>query len=131
MTTIHRSSCNHNNNNNNISSRKHEAYIKGACEVVLSRCSEIVVDNKSLSLTEEMRNRILAENDDMATRGLRVLALAYKHLNGYHLSQQNVEQNLLLVGLVGMMDPPRMEVVDSIAQCKSAGIDVVMITGDQ
>ena len=130
MTTIHRSSCNHNNNNNNISSRKHEAYIKGACEVVLSRCSEIVVDNKSLSLTEEMRNRILAANDDMATRGLRVLALAYKHLNGYHLSQQNVEQNLLFVGLVGMMDPPRMEVVDSIAQCKSAGIDVVMITGD-
>ena len=131
MTTIHRSSCNHNNNNNNISSRKHEAYIKGACEVVLSRCSEIVVDNKSLSLTEEMRNRILAANDDMATRGLRVLALAYKHLNGYHLSQQNVEQNLLFLGLVGMMDPPRMEVVDSIAQCKSAGIDVVMITGDQ
>ena len=130
MTTIHRSSCNHNNNNNNISSRKHEAYIKGACEVVLSRCSEIVVDNKSLSLTDEMRNRILAANDDMATRGLRVLALAYKHLNGYHLSQQDVEQNLLFLGLVGMMDPPRKEVVDSIAQCKSAGIDVVMITGD-
>ena len=129
MTTIHRSSCN-NNNNNISSSRKHEAYIKGACEVVLSRCSEIVVDNKSLSLTDDMRNRILAANDDMATRGLRVLALAYKHLNEYHLSQEDVEQNLLFLGLVGMMDPPRKEVVDSIAQCKSAGIDVVMITGD-
>jgi P-type Ca2+ transporter type 2C len=129
MTTIHRRSCN-NNDNNISSSRKYEAYIKGACEVVLSHCSEIVIDNKSLSLTDDMRNRILAANDDMATRGLRVLALAYKHLNEYHLSQEDVEQNLLFLGLVGMMDPPRKEVVDSIAQCKSAGIDVVMITGD-
>ncbi|MGC1133146.1 MAG: cation-transporting P-type ATPase [Nitrososphaeraceae archaeon] len=127
MTTIHRRSF---NNNDNITSRKYEAYIKGACEVVLSRCSEIVVDNKSLSLTDDMRDRILAANDDMAARGLRVLALAYKHLNEYHLSQEDVEQNLLFLGLVGMMDPPRKEVVDSIAQCKSAGIDVVMITGD-
>jgi len=127
MTTIHRRSF---NNNDNITSRKYEAYIKGACEVVLSRCSEIVVDNKSLSLTDDMRDRILAANDDMAARGLRVLALAYKHLNEYHLSQEDVEQNLLFLGLVGMMDPPRNEVVDSIAQCKSAGIDVVMITGD-
>ena len=119
MTTIHRSSCNN--------SGMHEAYIKGACEVVLSRCSKIVVDNKSLSLTDDMRNRILAANDDMAKRGLRVLALAYKHLKDL---QQDVEQNLLFLGLVGMMDPPRKEVVDSIAQCKSAGIDVVMITGD-
>ena len=63
MTTIHRPSCNNNDNNdNNISSsRKHEAYIKGACEVVLSRCSKVVVDNKSLSLTDEMRNRILEQ----------------------------------------------------------------------
>ncbi|MGB7634557.1 MAG: cation-translocating P-type ATPase [Nitrososphaeraceae archaeon] len=129
MTTIHRRSCN-NNNDNISSSRKYEAYIKGACEVVLSHCSEIAVDNKSLSLTDDMRDRILAANDDMATRGLRVLALAYKHLNEYHLSQEDVEQNLLFLGLVGMMDPPRKEVVDSIAQCKNAGIDVVMITGD-
>jgi Ca2+-transporting ATPase len=128
MTTIHRRSCN--NDNNISSSRKYEAYIKGACEVVLSHCSEIAVDNKSLSLTDDMRDTILAANDDMATRGLRVLALAYKHLNKYHLSQEDVEQNLLFLGLVGMMDPPRKEVVDSIVQCKSAGIDVVMITGD-
>lgn len=128
MTTIHRRSCN--NDNNISSSRKYEAYIKGACEVVLSHCSEIAVDNKSLSLTDDMRDTILAANDDLATRGLRVLALAYKHLNEYHLSQEDVEQNLLFLGLVGMMDPPRKEVVDSIAQCKSAGIDVVMITGD-
>jgi Ca2+-transporting ATPase len=128
MTTIHRRSCN--NDNNISSSRKYEAYIKGACEVVLSHCSEIAVDNKSLSLTDDMRDTILAANDDMATRGLRVLALAYKHLNEYHLSQEDVEQNLLFLGLVGMMDPPRKEVVDSIVQCKSAGIDVVMITGD-
>ena len=93
MTTIHSSSCNHYDSNNS-SSTKHEAYIKGACEVVLSRCSKIVVDNKSLTLTEDMRNRILAANDDMATRGLRVLALAYKYLNEYHLSQEDVELRL-------------------------------------
>ena len=129
MTTIHRSSCN-NNSNSSSNSRKHEAYIKGACEVVLSRCSGIVVDNKSLSLSDDIRNRILAANDDMATRGLRVLALAYKELKENHLSQEDVEKNLLFLGLVGMMDPPRKEVIDSIAQCKCAGIDVVMITGD-
>ncbi len=66
----------------------------------------------------------------MATRGLRVLALAYKELKENHLSQEDVEKNLLFLGLVGMTDPPRKEVIDSIAQCKCAGIDVVMITGD-
>ena len=121
MTTIHRNS----DNNDKL-----EAYIKGACEVILGRCSEIVVDNKSLSLSDDMRNRILAANDDMATRGLRVLALAYKDLKDNDLSKEDVEKNLLFLGLVGMMDPPRKEVIDSIAQCKSAGIGVVMITGD-
>jgi Ca2+-transporting ATPase len=127
MTTIHKSSC---NNNSSSTSTKHEAYIKGACEVVLSRCSEIVVDNKCLSLSYDMRNRILAANDVMATRGLRVLALAHKDLKENHLSKEDVEKNLLFLGLVGMIDPPRKEVIDSIAQCKSAGIGVVMITGD-
>ncbi|MGA9845432.1 MAG: cation-translocating P-type ATPase, partial [Nitrososphaeraceae archaeon] len=121
MTTIHRNS----DNNDKL-----EAYIKGACEVILGRCSEIVVDNKSLSLSDDMRNIILAANDDMATRGLRVLALAYKDLKDNDLSKEDVEKNLLFLGLVGMMDPPRKEVIDSIAQCKSAGIGVVMITGD-
>ena len=77
-----------------------------------------------------MRNGILAANDEMAKRGLRVLALAYKELKENNLPQEDVENNLLFLGLVGMMDPPRKEVIDSIAQCKSAGIDVVMITGD-
>ncbi|MGB0027448.1 MAG: HAD-IC family P-type ATPase [Nitrososphaeraceae archaeon] len=81
MTTIHRNS----DNNDKL-----EAYIKGACEVILGRCSEIVVDNKSLSLSDDMRNIILAANDDMATRGLRVLALAYKDLKDNDLSKEDV-----------------------------------------
>ncbi|HET7345662.1 MAG TPA: cation-translocating P-type ATPase [Nitrososphaeraceae archaeon] len=122
MTTIHRNSDNNNG--------KLEAYIKGAGEVILGRCTKILVDGKSLALSDDMKNRIMSANDEMAANGLRVLALAYKPLKGDALSQEYVENYLSFLGLVGMMDPPRKEVIDSVAQCKSAGIDVVMITGD-
>ena len=69
-------------------------------------------------------------NDEMAKKGLRVLALAYKELQASNLPQEDTENNLMFLGLVGMMDPPRKEVIDSIAQCKRSGINVVMITGD-
>ena len=68
MTTIHK----------NLNNNKLEAYIKGACEVILIRCTKILVDSKSLALYDEMKNEIMAANDEMAKKGLRVLALAYK-----------------------------------------------------
>ena len=120
MTTIHK-----NLDNNNL-----EAYIKGACEVILGRCIKILVDSKSLAMSDEMKDGIMAANDEMAKKGLRVLALAYKELQDGNLPQEDTENNLMFLGLVGMMDPPRKEVIDSIAQCKRSGINVVMITGD-
>lgn len=120
MTTIHK----------NLDNNKLEAYIKGSCEAILGRCTKILVDSKSLAMSDEMKNEIMAANDEMAKKGLRVLALAYKELQGSSFPQENTENNLMFLGLVGMMDPPRKEVIDSIAQCKRSGINVVMITGD-
>lgn len=120
MTTIHK----------NLDNNKLEAYIKGACEVILDRCIKILVDSKYLAMSDEMKHGIVATNDEMAKKGLRVLALAYKEPQGSGFLQENVESNLLFLGLIGMMDPPRKEAIDSIAQCKSSGINVIMITGD-
>jgi P-type Ca2+ transporter type 2C len=120
MTTIHK----------NLDNNTLEAYIKGACEIVLARCIKILVDSNPLSMANEMKARILAANNEMAKKGLRVLALAYKDLQESSSPQQNIENNLMFLGLVGIMDPPRKEAIDSIAQCKSSGINVIMITGD-
>ncbi|MGB5089419.1 MAG: cation-translocating P-type ATPase [Nitrososphaeraceae archaeon] len=120
MTTIHK----------NLDNNTLEAYIKGACEIVLARCIKILVDSNALSMSNEMKGRILAANNEMAKKGLRVLALAYKDLQENSSPQENIENNLMFLGLVGIMDPPRKEAIDSIAQCKSSGINVIMITGD-
>ena len=120
MTTIHK----------NLDNNKPEAYIKGACEVILDCSIKILVDSKSLAMSDGMKDGIMAANDEMAKKGLRVLALAYKELQASNEPQENTENNLMFLGLVGMMDPPRKEVIDSIAQCKRSGINVVMITGD-
>ena len=119
MTTMHRADYN-----------KFEAFTKGACEVVLNWCSKILIDGKPFELSDDIRDIIIAANNEMAAKGLRVLALAHKEMPESSLSKENVENNLLFLGLVGMMDPPRTEVIDSIEQCKAAGIGVVMITGD-
>jgi Ca2+-transporting ATPase len=121
MTTIHK-----NLNNKN----KLESYIKGACEVIMDRSINILLDSKSLPMSHEIKDRIMAANDEMAKKGLRVLALAYKELQGSSFPQEITENNLMFLGLVGMMDLPRKEAIDSIAQCRSSGINVIMITGD-
>ena len=95
MTTIHK----------NLDNNQIEAFIKGACEVILSRCIKILVDSKSLAMSDNMRDGIMAANNEMAEKGLRVLALAYKEMQGSSLPQENTENNLMFLGLVGMMDP--------------------------
>lgn len=118
MTTIHQVDSNF------------QAFMKGAVEVVLRRCNNVLVDGTLLPLYENIRTRIFLANNEMAEKGLRVLAMAYKNLDEGDFSEERAENELVFIGLVGIIDPPRTEVIDAVAQCKSAGIDVIMITGD-
>ena len=106
------------------------SFMKGATEIILDRCNSIRIDNQIGTISEETRSKILKENNLMAENGLRVLACAYKELQEENFEEDYVEQGLCFIGLVGMMDPPRDEAIDAIKQCKRAGIDVIMITGD-
>jgi Ca2+-transporting ATPase len=104
-------------------------YTKGAPEVILARCTKIRLDGLVTELTEEIRSRILEANQEMAGRALRSLALAYREsLDEWTAAA--LEKELIFIALVGMIDPPRVEVKDAIALCHHAGIRPVMITGD-
>lgn len=109
------------------------AFIKGAPEVVLEACSHIYENGSVRHLDSKDRNRIMEAYKEMAQEALRVLAFAEKNFEAKGCDEYTtfcVEQELVFVGLMGMMDPPREEVVDAIATCKTAGIKTVMITGD-
>ncbi len=101
-------------------------FVKGAPERVLDMCTMRMVD-KGLE-----KNKILHVANIFAKEGLRVLAMAYKEVPSdlEEITHQDVESNMVLAGLQGMLDPPRPEAVDAIRGCKEAGIRVVMITGD-
>ncbi|MBI4295694.1 MAG: cation-translocating P-type ATPase, partial [Chloroflexi bacterium] len=104
------------------------AYSKGAVEIILSSCNRIYSHNQERPLTDEDKNRILSVAQDMANDALRVLGLAYKRADVD--SSEKLEQDMVFVGLVGMIDPPREEVKEAIKRCDQAGIKSVMITGD-
>jgi len=108
------------------------AYVKGAAEVILNLSNAIYSDGQIRELTGKEKEEILKINQEMASDALRVLAVAYKELpNAYQeYTPENVENNLIFVGLMGMLDPPREEAVSAVQKCKKAGIKVVMITGD-
>lgn len=107
-------------------------YTKGAVDNILSRCTYILDDGVQRIMTDDDRDKILENNFIMGDNALRVLAFAYKKYEGdnYELRSDYAETNLTFIGLAGMIDPPRPEVKDAIATCKSAGITVIMITGD-
>jgi len=106
--------------------------VKGATEVLLDLCSYMLWEGHVVPLTGTLRQKVMAANDAMAKDALRVLALAYRDAKeGEELeSEQDAERGLTLIGLVGMIDPPREEVKEAIFKCKQAGIRTVMITGD-
>ncbi|MFX1508804.1 MAG: calcium-translocating P-type ATPase, SERCA-type [Promethearchaeota archaeon] len=108
------------------------AYIKGAPEVVLEQSSYIFTANGIQALTKEQRAEILSNNDKMANKALRVLGMAYRICpeDLCDISPEGIEFDLVFVGLVGMMDPPRPEVYDAIKTARTAGIKSIMITGD-
>ena len=108
-------------------------YVKGAPLETLQQCDRIHWGDEVRPLTESDRKRILNENDAMANRGLRVLAFAYRdgeELCGADYSAANVETRLVYLGLVALSDPVRPEVPEAIRACHTAGIRVIMITGD-
>ncbi|MBN2689161.1 MAG: HAD-IC family P-type ATPase [Gammaproteobacteria bacterium] len=102
------------------------ANMKGAPEIVLSKCDRVLIGGKAEKLTDEYKHKILSEYESIASSGERVLALAYKE-NG---SKEVEESGFIFVALIGMLDPPRAEIPGAIAKCKSAGIKVIMVTGD-
>ncbi len=113
-------------------------YVKGAPKEVLTLCTRVKQDDQDLPLDAPLRTRIMAANDDYARNGLRVLAVAYRQLPevsrsgsapvGY--TPESIERDLTFLGLMAMMDPPRPEVAEAVQQCHSAGIRIIMITGD-
>ncbi len=109
-------------------------YTKGAPDVILSRCTKYIspVDGKTRDMDEKAREAMLAHNKAMADKALRVLAGAIAIYNEVpeFSKPEDIERELIFVGLSGMIDPVRPEVVDAVARCQQAGIRPVMITGD-
>jgi P-type Ca2+ transporter type 2C len=119
MTTIH------------TKNGKRIAYMKGAPEMVIERCSKIVFDGKVQPFTKEDKTKHLKVTETLALQALRNLAFAYKELpSGTEEFKEEMEEDFVFVGIMSMIDPPRPEVKDAIAICRKAGIRVVMITGD-
>lgn len=117
---------------------KRVAYVKGAPKEMLEVCKFALQNGKIISLTEDIKNDIMNQNDGYAKNGLRVLAVAYRplddqiglprELSGY--TPDVIEQDLTFTGLVVMADPPRPEVAQAVKKCHRAGIRIIMITGD-
>jgi len=108
-----------------------KVYAKGAPEVILEKCTRYYTGDSEEELDEARRESIRDKVEDMAERALRVLAFAYKDTEeSENYDQENIESDLVFLGLMGMMDPPREEVPSAIELCRKAGIRPVMITGD-
>ncbi len=103
---------------------------KGAIDKLLPRCTHIFKNGKIEILTDSDKNQILEAAGSMSQEALRVLSFAFKQYDSNDVDINHLEENLIFIGLVGMIDPPRTEVKDSIKECKKAGIRTVMITGD-
>lgn len=117
---------------NLLKSESYLMFTKGSPELTLALCTNIYTGTSIIPLTEQQRQGILSQNDQMAGRGLRVLGFAYKAINEIPPagSEETSEQELVWLGLVGMLDAPREEVRDAVQECREAGIRPVMITGD-
>ena len=118
MTTIHKVG------------NKYRIITKGAPDVLLKRCSKEMIDRARVQALENLK--IQSENSKMAQKALRVIAVAYKELDVLpsKIDTNSIENNLIFVGLIGMIDPPREGVKEAVKTCREAGIKTVMITGD-
>ena len=109
-------------------------FTKGAPDVLLARCTKELVGDQPRPLTAERRAAIVQTNEDLAGQALRTLAVAAHYLpdttSPHEEVDESVEQELVFLGLIGMIDPPREEAKQAVARARSAGIRPMMITGD-
>lgn len=121
MTTIHK-----------VADNNYVVYTKGGVDELLARCNAYQISGEIRHDIEKYKETIDKFNDIMAEDALRVLAMAYKQIDHMPSKEEmeNIEKDLIYVGMVGMIDPPREEVKIAVEKCKTAGIKTVMITGD-
>lgn len=111
---------------------KYVVLTKGGVDELLAKCNKYLYDGEERNDLENYKKVITKNNEDMAKDALRVLSMAYKEIDHEPTDEEmkNIEQDLIYVGMVGMIDPPRLEVKDAVDKCEKAGIKTVMITGD-
>ncbi|HPR41145.1 MAG TPA: cation-transporting P-type ATPase [Candidatus Methanofastidiosa archaeon] len=107
-------------------------YVKGAPESILERSTNIMLDGRTVPLDDRTRKEIETEAQEFSDQALRVIALSYKVIDTEkeNYDKEDLENGLVFLGLVGMIDPPRTEVREAIEKCKTAGIKIIIITGD-
>lgn len=109
------------------------AMTKGAPDIMINNSSKIMIDGKLEDFTDDLKQKVLEENTKLAKQALRVMAYAFKpyqSLENEELTTENIEREMVFVGLTGMIDPPRPEAKAAVEECHNSGIDVFMITGD-
>ena len=110
--------------------KKSLVYTKGAPENILDVCDKVLVNGKVMRLDSAKKKKILKANDDFASKGLRVLGFAYREAGILEKMSSSIEKDLIFIGLEGIIDPPREGVARAVVQCKTAGINILMLTGD-
>ncbi|EJO5348785.1 calcium-translocating P-type ATPase, PMCA-type [Clostridium botulinum] len=109
---------------------KNYVMTKGAIDNLIKISKNAYINGKIVPLTDEIKQNIMNASNEMSKNALRVLGAAYKTLEDTKYNKENLEKDLTFIGLVGMIDPPRKSVKDSIYECKNSGIKTIMITGD-
>lgn len=117
---------------NQMDEGKFHVNVKGGLDEVLNVTTHILNKGEVIPITDQHKETIKIENERMAKSALRVLSVAYKEINSIpdNISAETIEKDLVFIGLLGMIDPARPEVIEAVRKCKSAGIRPVMITGD-
>lgn len=122
MTTFHR----------DFFPGKIASFTKGAPDIILDKCTKVQIGGQIIDLDDTIKQNILSVNSEFASSALRVLAFAYRKYDSIpeNINSESIENDMIFVGLMGMIDPARIEAAQAIKICKSAGIKPVMITGD-
>lgn len=119
MTTIHR-----------IGFNQYRIITKGAPDLLLNKCTACLSHSAAVPMSSSQRNAITRKNEEMASRALRVLGVAYRDVSMLPKDNESIESGLVFCGLIGIIDPPRPQAADAVRLCKRAGIRPIMITGD-